>query len=48
MPKDLTIYGSILDVQTRNLMVICDRCGLKYKFVEVDTRSTVGENNVAT
>ena len=25
MPKDLTIYGNILDVSTRNLMVILDR-----------------------
>ena len=35
MPKNLTIYGNILDVSTRNLMVILDRSEIKYKFVSI-------------
>ena len=30
MPKNLTIFGNVLDNQTRSLMAICDKAGEKY------------------
>jgi len=36
LPKELTIYGHILDTQTRSLKMSCEVSGKKYKFCEVD------------
>lgn len=42
VPKNLTIFGSILDTQTRSLVAICDKAGQTYIFNKIDTLK--GEN----
>jgi len=37
IPKNLTIFGSILDTQTRSLMTICDKSKQVYIFNKIDT-----------
>jgi len=37
LPKNLTIFGHIMDSQTRSLMSICDKAGVKYIFNKIDT-----------
>ena len=42
IPKNLTIFGNILDTQTRSLMCICDKANQTYIFNKIDTLK--GEN----
>ena len=45
LPKNLTIFGHIMDSQTRSLMGICDKAGVKYIFNKIDT--IAGDNKQA-
>lgn len=42
IPKNLTIFGHILDTQTRSLICVCDKANQVYLFNKIDTLK--GEN----